>query len=90
MSEGETPLGQALQRLAHMQETTTAFQRQQSEALLGIASSQREDRALLRELLQRPAAREANPATNPARPPSIALQKLTADVAGCGTASCLP
>ncbi|XP_034006684.1 uncharacterized protein LOC117498597 [Trematomus bernacchii] len=79
MSEGESPLGQALQRLAHMQETTTALQRQQSEALLGIASSQREDRALLRELLQRPAAREADPATNPARPPSIALQKLTAD-----------
>ncbi|XP_010770800.1 uncharacterized protein [Notothenia coriiceps] len=79
MSEGETPLGQALQRLAHMQETATALQRQQSEALLGITSSQREDRALLRELLQRPAARESDPATNPARPPSIALQKLTAE-----------
>ncbi|KAK5869776.1 hypothetical protein PBY51_024467 [Eleginops maclovinus] len=79
MTEGERPLGQALQRLALMQESTTALQRQQSEALLEIASSQREDRALLRELLQRPAAREAEPVTNPARPPQIALQKMSAD-----------
>ncbi|KAK5851293.1 hypothetical protein PBY51_002096 [Eleginops maclovinus] len=79
MTEGESPLGQALQRLALMQESTTALQRQQSEALLEIASSQREDRALLRELLQRPAAREAEPVTNPARPPQIALQKMSAD-----------
>ncbi|KAK5866487.1 hypothetical protein PBY51_020675 [Eleginops maclovinus] len=79
MTEGESPLGQALQRLALMQESTTALQRQQSEALLVIASSQREDRALLRELLQRPAAREAEPVTNPARPPQIALQKMSAD-----------
>ncbi|KAK5863018.1 hypothetical protein PBY51_000081 [Eleginops maclovinus] len=79
MTEGESPLGQALQRLALMQESTTALQRQQSEALLKIASSQREDRALLRELLQRPATREAEPVTNPARPPQIALQKMSAD-----------
>ncbi|KAK5852452.1 hypothetical protein PBY51_023920 [Eleginops maclovinus] len=79
MTEGESPLGQALQRLALVQESTTALQRQQSEALLVIASSQREDRALLRELLQRPAAREAEPVTNPARPPQIALQKMSAD-----------
>ncbi|KAK5852368.1 hypothetical protein PBY51_023840 [Eleginops maclovinus] len=79
MAEGESPLGQALQRLALMQESTTALQRQQSEALLEIASSQREDRALLQELLQRPAAREAEPVTNPARPPQIALQKMSAD-----------
>ncbi|KAI9538422.1 hypothetical protein NQZ68_014166 [Dissostichus eleginoides] len=78
MSEGESPLGQALQRLALMQESTTALQRQQCEALLEIASSQQEEHALLRELLPRPATREVEPVTSPARPPLIALQKMTA------------
>ncbi|KAI9538049.1 hypothetical protein NQZ68_019390, partial [Dissostichus eleginoides] len=66
MTEGESPLGQAIQPLALMQESTTVLQRQQSEALLEIASVQREDRALLRELLQRPANREVEPVTGPA------------------------
>ena len=54
MTEGEnpqSPLGQALQRLAAMQERTTTLQHQQIEALLEIAAAQREDHALLWELL---------------------------------------
>ena len=82
MTEGENPqsqLGQARQRLAAMQESTTTLQRQQVEALLEISTAQRVDRPLLRDLLQRLATQEADPGSSPARPPVIGLQKMSAD-----------
>ena len=50
-----------LQHLAAMQESTTTLQQQQSRALADIAASQREDRALLQELQQCPAAQGPDP-----------------------------
>nr|XP_043896844.1 uncharacterized protein LOC122778812 [Solea senegalensis] len=82
--EGQSPLSLALQHLAAMQESTTTLQQQQSQLLADIAASQRDDRALLRELLQRPAAHGADPEPGRGRSPPVALQRMTAEDCGPG------
>nr|XP_043887672.1 uncharacterized protein LOC122773229 [Solea senegalensis]XP_043891582.1 uncharacterized protein LOC122775615 [Solea senegalensis] len=77
--EGQSPLSLALQHLAAMQESTTTLQQQQSQLLADMAASQRDDRALLRELLQRPAAHGADPEPGRGRSPPVALQRMTAE-----------
>ncbi|XP_069370615.1 uncharacterized protein [Paralichthys olivaceus] len=68
--EGQSGWEQAIQCLL-------AMQQQQTQALTTIAAEQREDRALLREWIQRPATPPPEPGTSSRRPPAVSLQRMT-------------
>ncbi|XP_069368870.1 uncharacterized protein [Paralichthys olivaceus] len=65
---GRSSLERAIQGLAARQQSTAALHRQQTQALANIAAERREDRALLRELLQRPATPPTEPGTSSRQP----------------------